>query len=117
MCSQHVCGPPITPTTLVILSESIFQYEPFQESMEIYFGLERHIYASEGGKRSLNIRGENDCRRLHCSLRDLSSLLQGMGRLADHFIGKNYTERFSDGQVLLERLETCYFLCGCFWIR
>lgn len=71
--------------------------------MEIYFGLERHVIVGQDGKRSLNIRGENDCRRLHCSLRDLSSLLQGLGRLAEHFIGEKYTERFSDGQVLIER--------------
>ncbi|XP_060583375.1 exportin-6-like [Ruditapes philippinarum] len=71
--------------------------------MEIYFGLERHIQ-STNSKRSLNIRGENDCRRLHCSLRDLSSLLQGLGRLADHFIAEKFAERFTDGQVLMERL-------------
>jgi hypothetical protein len=70
--------------------------------MEIYFGLERHIQ-STNSKRSLNIRGENDCRRLHCSLRDLSSLLQGLGRLADHFIAEKFAERFTDGQVLMER--------------
>ena len=70
--------------------------------MEIYFGLERHIQSADS-KRSLNIRGENDCRRLHCSLRDLSSLLQGLGRLADHFIAEKFAERFSDGQVLMER--------------
>lgn len=88
-----------------ILTAETFQilYEPFQEMMEIYFGLERHIQ-SAGGKRSLNIRGENDCRRLHCSLRDLSSLLQGLGRLADHFIADKFAERFTDGQVLMERL-------------
>lgn len=88
-----------------ILTAETFQilYEPFQEMMEIYFGLERHIQSSHG-KRSLNIRGENDCRRLHCSLRDLSSLLQGLGRLADHFIADKFSERFSDGQVLIERL-------------
>jgi len=81
--------------------------------MVIYFGLERHISTSSDGKRSLNIRGENDCRRLHCSLRDLSSLLQGLGRLADHFIGENYTERFSDGQVLMERWALGLFYFNC----
>ncbi|XP_045213258.2 exportin-6-like [Mercenaria mercenaria] len=88
-----------------ILTAETFQilYEPFQEVMEIYFGLERHIQSADS-KRSLNIRGENDCRRLHCSLRDLSSLLQGLGRLADHFIADKFAERFADGQVLLERL-------------
>ncbi|XP_052781970.1 exportin-6-like isoform X2 [Mya arenaria] len=88
-----------------ILTAETFQilYEPFQEAMQIYFELEKHI-SSDGSKRRLNIRGENDCRRLHCSLRDLSSLLQGLGRLADHFIAEKFNERFSDGQVFIERL-------------
>ncbi|WAQ95777.1 XPO6-like protein, partial [Mya arenaria] len=87
-----------------ILTAETFQilYEPFQEAMQIYFELEKHI-SSDGSKRRLNIRGENDCRRLHCSLRDLSSLLQGLGRLADHFIAEKFNERFSDGQVFIER--------------
>ncbi|KAH3872942.1 hypothetical protein DPMN_036164 [Dreissena polymorpha] len=88
-----------------ILTAETFQilYTPFQEAMHIYFELERHI-ATGTEKRRLNIRGENDCRRLHCSLRDLSSLLQGLGRLADHFIAEKFRERFSDGHVLIERL-------------
>jgi len=98
----------------------MLQYEPFQEAMQIYFELERHIKADQNqGKRRLNIRGENDCRRLHCSLRDLSSLLQGLGRLADHFIGEKFTERFTDGQVLIERWADWYtsFVVICFVIK
>lgn len=51
----------------------------------------------------LNITAENDCRRLHCSLRDLSSLLQAVGRLAEYFIGDVFAARFSDALTVVER--------------
>ena len=53
--------------------------------------------------RHLTITAENECRKLHCSLRDLASLLQALGRLAEHFIGEKFLERFTDGTMLLER--------------
>lgn len=53
--------------------------------------------------RRLNISAENDCRRLHCSLRDLSSLLQAVGRLAEHFIGEIFAARFTDALAVVER--------------
>lgn len=51
----------------------------------------------------LNITAENDCRRLHCSLRDLSSLLQAVGRLAEYFIGDVFAARFNDALTVVER--------------
>lgn len=51
----------------------------------------------------MNITAENDCRRLHCSLRDLSSLLQAVGRLAEYFIGDVFAARFSDALTVVER--------------
>lgn len=59
--------------------------------------------------RRLNISAENDCRRLHCSLRDLSSLLQAVGRLAEHFIGEIFAARFSDALAVVER-SACHTL-------
>ena len=59
--------------------------------------------------RRLNISAENDCRRLHCSLRDLSSLLQAVGRLAEYFIGEIFAARFSDALAVVERLVLWYF--------
>uniref|UniRef100_A0A8C9TUQ4 Exportin 6 n=1 Tax=Scleropages formosus TaxID=113540 RepID=A0A8C9TUQ4_SCLFO len=58
----------------------------------------------------LNITAENDCRRLHCALRDLSSLLQAVGRLAEYFIGDVFAARFNDALTVVERLVevTCY---------
>lgn len=79
-----------------------FQFTPFNENLEIYFGVEQFTSEIEG-KRHLATTGENECRRLHCTLRDLSTLFQAVGRLAEHFIGEHFPERFSDGRVLLER--------------
>uniref|UniRef100_A0A3B4AKJ8 Importin N-terminal domain-containing protein n=1 Tax=Periophthalmus magnuspinnatus TaxID=409849 RepID=A0A3B4AKJ8_9GOBI len=80
-----------------------------QENLDVYLGLQQFIVTT-GTSRRLNISAENDCRRLHCSLRDLSSLLQAVGRLAEHFIGEVFAARFSDALAVVERLVevTCY---------
>ncbi|CAB1341276.1 unnamed protein product [Coregonus sp. 'balchen'] len=69
-----------------------------QEDLDVYLG------------RRLNITAEHDCRRLHCALRDLSSLLQAVGRLAGYFIGDVFAARFNDALAVVERLVevTCY---------
>ncbi|XP_032184464.1 exportin-6 isoform X4 [Mustela erminea] len=74
-----------------------------QDNLEVYLGLQQFIVTSGSGHR-LNITAENDCRRLHCSLRDLSSLLQAVGRLAEYFIGDVFAARFSDALTVVERL-------------
>uniref|UniRef100_A0A4W6ES94 Exportin 6 n=1 Tax=Lates calcarifer TaxID=8187 RepID=A0A4W6ES94_LATCA len=73
-----------------------------QENLDVYLGLQQFIVTT-GTSRRLNITAENDCRRLHCSLRDLSSLLQAVGRLAEHFIGEVFAARFSDALAVVER--------------
>uniref|UniRef100_A0A3Q2EBD0 Exportin 6 n=1 Tax=Cyprinodon variegatus TaxID=28743 RepID=A0A3Q2EBD0_CYPVA len=80
-----------------------------QENLDVYLGLRQFIITTGSGRR-LNITAENDCRRLHCSLRDLSSLLQAVGRLAEHFIGEVFAARFTDALAVVERLVevTCY---------
>ncbi|MGH0115379.1 UNVERIFIED_CONTAM: hypothetical protein FKN15_000014, partial [Acipenser sinensis] len=80
-----------------------------QENLDVYLGLQQFIVTS-GTVRRLNIAAENDCRRLHCSLRDLSSLLQAVGRLTEYFIGDMFAARFNDALTVVERLVevTCY---------
>ncbi|KAF3700337.1 Exportin-6 [Channa argus] len=80
-----------------------------QENLDVYLGLQQFIVTTRTSRR-LNISAENDCRRLHCSLRDLSSLLQAVGRLAENFIGEVFAARFSDALAVVERLVevTCY---------
>uniref|UniRef100_A0ACB8FLN7 Exportin-6 n=1 Tax=Sphaerodactylus townsendi TaxID=933632 RepID=A0ACB8FLN7_9SAUR len=74
-----------------------------QENLDVYLGLQQFIVTSGTGHR-LNITAENDCRRLHCSLRDLSSLLQAVGRLAEYFTGDMFAARFRDALTVVERL-------------
>lgn len=58
--------------------------------------------------RRLNITAEADCRRLHCALRDLSSLLQAVGRLAEFFTGDVFTARFNDALAIVQRSVTLF---------
>ncbi|XP_032896573.1 exportin-6 isoform X4 [Amblyraja radiata] len=74
-----------------------------QDNLEVYLGLQQFVVTT-GQVHRLNITAENDCRRLHCSLRDLSSLLQTSGRLAEYFIGDVFAGRFNDALRVVERL-------------
>lgn len=59
--------------------------------------------------RRLNITAEADCRRLHCALRDLSSLLQAVGRLAEFFTGDVFSGRFNDALAIVQRSVSSSF--------
>ncbi|RLV89501.1 hypothetical protein DV515_00014837 [Chloebia gouldiae] len=81
-----------------------------QDNLEVYLGLQQFVVTSGTGHR-LNITAENDCRRLHCSLRDLSSLLQAVGRLAEYFTGDVFAARLVKvtlygSQIKLYNIET-----------
>ncbi|KAI4881308.1 hypothetical protein NFI96_029925 [Prochilodus magdalenae] len=80
-----------------------------QEDLDIYLGLQQFIVTTRTNRR-LNITAEADCRKLHCALRDLSSLLQAVGRLAEFFTGDVFTARFNDALAIVQRLAevTCY---------
>ncbi|KAJ1097279.1 hypothetical protein NDU88_002404 [Pleurodeles waltl] len=78
-------------------------FSVLQENLDVYLGLQRFVVTSGAGHR-LNVTAENDCRRLHCSLRDLSSLLQAVGRLAEYYIGDVFAARFNDAHTVVERL-------------
>nr|XP_055032724.1 exportin-6 isoform X2 [Misgurnus anguillicaudatus] len=80
-----------------------------QDDLDIYLGLQQFIVTS-GTSRRLNITAEADCRRLHCALRDLSSLLQAVGRLAEFFTGDVFSGRFNDALAIVQRLVevSCY---------
>ncbi|XP_013401009.1 exportin-6-like [Lingula anatina] len=91
-----------------ILPPDVFRivYQPFSDNMEIYLGLEQFLTNGPQG-RKLNIPAENECRRLHCSMRDLSSSLQALGRLVDHFIGEFFSQRLHDAQTLISKVVQC----------
>ena len=53
----------------------------------------------------LGISAEIECRQLHCTLRDLTTMERALGRLSEHFIGEvNFANRFSDGEAIVDRL-------------
>ena len=79
------------------------QLTPFQENLSIYTSLEQHVTRSAAGGARLAVVAENDSRRLHCSLRDLSSFLQAVGRLVDHFIADKFQANFHDAHSLVEK--------------
>ncbi|XP_064178394.1 exportin-6-like [Anguilla rostrata] len=84
-------------------------YPMLQENLNVYLGLQQFVVSTSTGRR-LNISTENDCRRLHFALRDLSSLLRATGRLGEHFIGLDFATRFNDALTVVERLVevACY---------
>ncbi len=45
-----------------------------------------------------------ECEKLHAVLKDLTSILQAVGRLAEHFVGEYFLPRFSDGHSVVEKL-------------
>jgi hypothetical protein len=79
-------------------------YPAFQELLNIYVGLGQFVSKKSTGERELTLTAENECRKLHCSLRDLSSLLQTLGRLADHFMGEQFEKMFEDGKTLVQKI-------------
>lgn len=52
----------------------------------------------------LNVKDENECRRIHCTLRDLTTMQRILGRLAEHFTGEtHFQSRFDDGLAVVKR--------------
>lgn len=48
----------------------------------------------------------SECEKLHAVLKDLTSVLQAMGRLAEHFMADYYSSRFSEAQLLVKKFCT-----------
>ncbi|CAL1529210.1 unnamed protein product [Lymnaea stagnalis] len=88
-----------------LMTPEVFQlvWDPFQDHVDTYLGIEKFVDSS-GYERRLCVSAENDCRRLHCALRDLSSLLQALGRLAVHFTGEHFVTRFTNAMQIVNRL-------------
>ncbi|KAL5473099.1 hypothetical protein EMCRGX_G027544 [Ephydatia muelleri] len=78
---------------------------PLLESYsQFYFSLEQLI-TSDGHRRHLAISESTDCEKLHAVLKDLASMLQIMGRLADHFVGDNFEEQLSNALMLVNQFS------------
>ncbi|CAH3162738.1 unnamed protein product [Porites lobata] len=76
----------------------------FSEYCDVYVGLGKYVTKSAHGLH-LSITAESECRHLHCTLRDLTTMERALGRLSEHFIGEvNFANRFNDGEAIVERL-------------
>ena len=54
--------------------------------------------------KTLSVNKGIESEKLHAVLKDLTSMLQAVGRLSEHFTGDHFVSRFSDGKVLIEKL-------------
>ena len=54
--------------------------------------------------RSLMISDASECEKLHAVLRDLTSVLQAVGRLSEHFTGDFFVPRLSEAQLLVKKI-------------
>lgn len=76
----------------------------FMEYSEVFLALRAAMVKTAEGFE-LNVKGENECRRVHCTLRDLTTCQRIFGRLAGHFIGEmHFQSRFDDGLAVVKRL-------------
>ncbi|XP_071962753.1 exportin-6-like isoform X2 [Antedon mediterranea] len=98
----------VVAKTAELLPRVAFQYlfQIFQENLDVYLGLGGFIIESSEGQK-LNITAENEVRRLHCSLRDLSTTLQALGRMSEHFTTENFHPRFDNALQLVEKHAEC----------
>ena len=53
--------------------------------------------------RTLVISEGSECEKLHAVLKDLTSILQALGRLAEHFVGDRFHSRLNEAQLLVKR--------------
>ncbi|CAL4120451.1 unnamed protein product, partial [Meganyctiphanes norvegica] len=88
-----------------LLPDQVFSlvYEPWSDAAKIYLSLQSNM-VEQNGRRRLNISAEHECPRLHCLLRDLSSLLQAIGRLSTLFLGEDLPKRSTTAIQVIEKL-------------
>ena len=77
----------------------------FLNFSEEFVGLRDAIVSTSQGCH-LNVKSETECRRIHCTSRDLATLQRIFGRLAGHFIGEmHFLSRFDNGLSVVKRLR------------
>lgn len=54
--------------------------------------------------KTLSINKGLECEKLHAVLKDLTSVLQAIGRLSEHFTGEHFVPRFSNAKLIVEKL-------------
>ncbi|CAG2164605.1 unnamed protein product [Oppiella nova] len=74
------------------------------QNLQSFFGLE-HCLETNQNSETIGLQlSETDVYRLHCTLRDLSTSLRLVGRLADHFTSENFNRWFVSTKSLIEKL-------------
>ncbi|XP_054164812.1 exportin-6-A-like [Oppia nitens] len=74
------------------------------ENLQSFFGLE-HCLQTNANNETIGLKlSEADICRLQCTLRDLSTSLKLVGRLADHFTSDNFNRWFVSTKSLIEKL-------------
>lgn len=75
----------------------------FEKDLAVYLELEQFV-GKDGPTSCLRVTAENECRRLHCTLRDLSSLLQAVGHLVDRCSTETFAEHFDSTYGTVSRI-------------
>jgi hypothetical protein len=71
---------------------------------QVYLSLSQLITTTKTKERVLMISEGTQCRSLHATLKDLTSVLQALGRLAEHFsCDRTFTERLPEAKQLVNR--------------
>jgi hypothetical protein len=77
--------------------------QPLDDALKVYLQLESTVVVGADGGRVLQVTAENECRRLHCLLRDLASFLQAAGRFGEFFVGGEFQARLPAGLAVLTK--------------
>nr|XP_039249816.1 exportin-6-like [Styela clava] len=97
-------------------------YPILEENAAIYLELGRHVLPvnqnlyvktsdfmnspAHNPNRQFSIPGSNDSlNRIHCALKDLSTVLQALGRLSEYFIGEHFLQR-TEAMSLIDKFLT-----------
>ncbi len=70
----------------------------------MYLSLEHHVSSGSDGSRHLSISSPAELARLHCLLRDFTSLLQVVGRVSSLFAGDEFLARITEASELVRQL-------------
>jgi len=62
-----------------------------------------YSFAVYVGSRVLKVPGSENCKQLYMVLCDLSTMVQAVGRLSDHFTDDVFSSRLNDAQSLVTK--------------
>ena len=115
-----------TCLAVVMIASSIFQLSLFVTNVAVHEGIHRLVVPGETGTdycatpmllaqfvvlmlvvfsgSKLNVVDFKDAEQLHTALRDLTTSIQALGMLADHFIGDQFVQRFDQAYAMVDKL-------------